>query len=252
MGTADFFAFFGGVSDDGTRLFFETDEALTAADTDSAQDVYSSSITTGAYPRPKGAGPLRVSLVPAYQECTAPNRVHGSPLAHPSCNPPVQSSGQLTIGSPDANQRTANSIGSAKLRVVTGNAGAPDEADVVFTASITDVRLKSDLSDYTGELELAAVLRITDKLNGVAPVDSGTTADLPFPVTVPCAATANTAIGSTCAVNTTADAVLPGVVQEIKRTIWQLAAVRVNDGGLDGLAATPDNTLFATQGIFVP
>jgi hypothetical protein len=53
-------------------------------------------------------------------------------------------------------------------------------------------------------------------------------------------------------VNTTADAVLPGAVQELKRTIWQLAAVRVNDGGSDGLAATPDNALFATQGIFVP
>ena len=46
-----------------------------------------------AYPRPKGAGPLRVSLVPAYDECTAPNREHGPPLAYPSCNPPAQSSG---------------------------------------------------------------------------------------------------------------------------------------------------------------
>lgn len=252
-GNGDFSAFFARASDDGTRVFFETNEALVAADTDGSQDVYASSITTGTYVRPKGAGPLRVSLVPAYDECTAPNREHGPPLSHPSCNPPVQSSGQLTVGSPDANQRAPNSIGSAKLRVVAGSAGTPaDEADVVFTVSITDVRLKSDLSDYTGELELAAVLRITDKLNGTTPVDNGTTADLPFPVTVPCAATANTAIGSTCSVNTTADAVLPGVVQEIKRTIWQLAAVRVNDGGLDGLAATPDNTLFATQGLFVP
>jgi hypothetical protein len=251
-GNGDFLALFGGASDDGTRLFFETDEALIAGDTDISQDVYSSSITTGAYARPKGAGPLRVPLVPVYAACTAPNREHGPPLAHSSCNPPVQSSGQLTIGSPDANQRTANSVGSAKLRVVTGTAGGPDEADVVFTVSITDVRLKSDLSDYTGELELAAVLRITDKVNGTAPVDSGTTADLPFPVKVPCSTTANTGIGSTCSVNTTADAVLPGVVQEIKRTIWQLAAVRVNDGGPDGLAATPDNTPFATQGLYVP
>jgi hypothetical protein len=252
-GNGDFFAFFGGVSDDGTRLFFETDEALVAGDTDSSQDVYSSSITTGGYPRPTGAGPLRASLVPAYDRCAAPNREHGPPLAHPSCNPPVQSSGQLTVGSPDANQRAASSIGSARLRVVAGNpATSADEANVAFTVSITDVRLKSDLSDYTGELELAAVLRITDKLNGTAPVDGGTTADLPFPVTVPCVASANTAVGSTCAVNTTADAVLPGVVAEGKRTIWQLAAVRVNDGGPDGLAATPGNTLFATQGLFVP
>ena len=53
--------------------------------------------------------------------------------------------------------------------------------------SITDVRLKSDFSDYTGELQLAPVLRISDRLNGTSPVDAGTTADLPFPVTVPCA-----------------------------------------------------------------
>jgi len=32
------------------------------------------------YPRPKGATPLRVSFVPAYQQCTAPNRTHGAPL----------------------------------------------------------------------------------------------------------------------------------------------------------------------------
>ena len=32
------------------------------------------------YPRPAGASPLRASLVPAYNECTAPNRTHGPPL----------------------------------------------------------------------------------------------------------------------------------------------------------------------------
>jgi hypothetical protein len=252
-GNGDFFAFFRHASDDGSRVFFETDEALVPADTDISQDVYSSSITTGAYPRPKGAGPMRLSLVPAYDQCTAPNRTHGPGLSFPSCNPPVQSSAALTVGSPDANGRTANSIGYAKLQVIPGSASTPaDEADVRLVASISDVRRKSDLSDYTGELQLAAELRITDKLNGAAPVDSGTTADLPFPVTVPCTPTANTGIGSTCAVTTTADSVLPGVVREIKRTIWQLAAVRVTDGGPDGLAATPPNRLFATQGVFVP
>jgi hypothetical protein len=253
-GGGDFFAFFDGLSDDGSRVFFETSEALVAADTDSAQDVYSSSITTGAYPRPKGAGPMRLSLVPAYDQCTAPNRTHGPGLAFPSCNPPVQSSGELTVGTPDANGSTANSIGFAKLQVIPGNAGTPtvDEADVRFIASISDVRLKSGLADYAGELQLAAELRITDKLNGASPVDNGTTADLPFPVTIPCAPTASTGVGSTCAITTTADTVLPGAVREIKRTIWQLAALRVTDGGPDGLAATPPNTLFATQGIFVP
>ena len=137
--------------------------------------------------------------------------------------------------------------------MIAGNPATPaDEADVAFTVSITDVRLKSDLSDYTGELELAAVLRITDKLNGTAPVDSGTTADLPFPVTVPCVATANTAIGSTCSVNTTADAVLPGVVAGAQADDLAARGRAGQRRGADGLAATPDNTLFATQGLFVP
>ena len=41
------------------------------------------------YPRPAGAAPLRVSLVPTYASCTAPNREHGPPLAFGSCNPPA-------------------------------------------------------------------------------------------------------------------------------------------------------------------
>ena len=45
-----------------------------------------------AYVRPKGATPLRASLVPAYQECEAPNSTHGAPLDSPSCVPPQQSS----------------------------------------------------------------------------------------------------------------------------------------------------------------
>ena len=40
-----------------------------------------------AYVRPKGATPLRVSLVPAYQACTVPNRVHGPPLGEPVVQP---------------------------------------------------------------------------------------------------------------------------------------------------------------------
>jgi hypothetical protein len=90
---------------------------------------------------------------------------------------------------------------------------------VRFTVSLSDVRLKADLSDDTGELRISPVLRVTDKLNGVAPVNNGTTLDVPFPVTVPCAATVSTTAGSTCSLNTTADAVLRGAVQELKRTI---------------------------------
>ena len=54
--------------------------------------------TTFAYPRPAGASPLRISLVPAFNKCTAPNREHGPPLAHPSCAPPQPGSPNLTVG----------------------------------------------------------------------------------------------------------------------------------------------------------
>ena len=194
-----------------------------------------------------------MSLVPAYATCTAPNREHGPPLAHPSCNPPAQASSELTVGSPDANGIAANSTGSVKFKPIVGIPSTPaDEADVSITFSLTDVRRRSDLGDYTGELRLVPTLRVTDKLNGAAPTENGTMLDVPFPVAVACAATANTAIGAACTLNTTADAVLPGVVREQKRTLWEVHAVRVEDGGPDGVAGTADNTLFATQGVFIP
>ena len=59
-------------------------------------------------------------------------------------------------------------------------------------------------------------------------------------------------VGSSCSVATSFDAVVPGSVQEIKRSIWELSQVKVFDGGADGLAATTPNTLFAVQGVFVP
>jgi hypothetical protein len=70
---------------------------------------------------------------------------------------------------------------------------------------------------------------------------------------VPCAATGDTTVGSTCSVDTTADAVIgAGAVQEGVRTIWQLGQVRINDGGADGVASTTPNSLFMVQGVFVP
>ena len=60
------------------------------------------------HPRPAGAKPIRLSLVPAYSPCAAPNRTHGPPLAFPSCNPPAQTSAQATVGTPDANGAPAS------------------------------------------------------------------------------------------------------------------------------------------------
>ena len=90
-----------------------------------------------------------------------------------------------------------------------------------------------------------------DKNNG--PSEMATMQDTPFRVTVPCAATGDTTVGSTCSVNTTADAVVgAGTIQEGKRTIWQLGQVRLNDGGADGVASTAPNSPFMVQGVMVP
>jgi hypothetical protein len=254
-GSGDFFAFFAGASSDGSRVFFETDERLVAGDTDTSQDVYSSSVTDHpGYPRPRGAAIMRVPLVPAYSACAAPNRTHGPSLTFPSCNPPAQSSPHLTVGTPDANGTAANSSGEVKFTAIAGSPATPaDEGDVGIAASITDVRQRiTGVPDYVGQLQLDMTLRITDKLNGSAPGDQGTTSDVPFPVTVPCTPTVATTIGASCAVNTTADAVLPGVVRELKRTIWQMNRIALLDGGADGLASTTPNSVFVTQGVLVP
>jgi hypothetical protein len=251
-GNGAFDTFLVGRSADGARVFLTTEERLAAADTDSVQDLYQASAITG-YPRPKGATPLRASLVVAYAACAAPNRTHGPSLAYPSCAPPSQTSAQLTVGSPDANGRAANAIGSVRLDALPGNAGTTaDEADVRFTISITDVRRRDDLSDYAGELLASEDLRITDRLSGSVPQDPATVQDTVFQVTVPCSATGDTAVGSTCSVTTTADAAVPGVVREQRRTMWQMGRVEVFDGGVDGLAGTQPNALFAVQGLLVP
>ena len=207
------------------------------------------------YARPAGASPLRVSLVPAYRACSAPDREHGPPLAFGSCNPPELRSDHLTVGTPDANGNAVASVGMMKFGVFPGNPSTgADEADVNVTFSVTDVRRSSDEADYTGQLQAVATVRITDRDNELTPGggdDPATVSDFPFPATVPCVATP-AAAGATCELNTTLDALVPGAVKEQDRSIWQMEAIQVFDGGSDGLASTSPNTLFARQGIFIP
>jgi hypothetical protein len=249
-GNAVFGAFFDGTTPDGKVVFFNTRESLISTDTDTFRDVYSA--TVDAYPRPRGATPLRTSFVPAFQACVAANRAHGAPLAFPSCSPPVQASAQLTVGTPDANGAPANSIGSVRVEAILGNPSTPaNEADVRVALNFSDVRQKASLADYTGQLQLVANARVTDRFSGPTQGDAAT-GDVSFPITVPCTATGSTTIGSTCAVVTTFNSVVPGSIVELKRTIWAMQKMDVYDGGPDGVASTTPNTLFATQGVFVP
>ena len=256
-GNGNFIAVFLGASDDGSRVFYNSAEVLAGTDGDTASDVYVAR-TTDTYVRPKGAGSVSASLVLAYRQCTAPNRVHGPPglggaVTNPSCAPPVQASDYLTLGTFDANQQAVQSTGRVIYTVVAGNPSTPaDEADVELHLDMNDVRRQGTLADYTGELTVSVDARITDKQNGSAPVDPATVEVIPFSFVANCAATPDPNSGGMCAVDTTADAVVPGAIRETLRSSWELGAVRVHDGGADGVAATPGNTLFAVQGLFVP
>ena len=222
----------------------------------------------GGYARPGGSSPIRVSLVPAYNMCTAggANVVHGTPLAEPACNPPTATSSYVTVGTPDVDGAEANSEGSIKLTTDTGTPGPPDDADVVVRISVTDVRCKGSTTacgsantaggaDYTGGLWVTSIMRVTDRYNGnpgPGGPESGTMIDLPFPIPVQCTETASADHGALCTVNTTMDAVIPQMVREGKRTIWELEQFVVNDGGQDGDISSQPNTPFLRQGVFVP
>ena len=219
-----------------------------------------SQFASASHVRPKGATPLRASLVPSFKACGTPNRTHGAPLAFPSCNPPVQTSNFLTVGSPDANGAGANSTGFILLRV---DAVPPE--DVLITSTISDVRCQGATAaavcnsantaagpDYSGQVQGNATIRISDHYNGPGLTEAATVVDIPFPVNGSCVNTVATTIGGTCSVNTTANAVVVGSVKDNQRGVIGIGQLSINDGGADGQIATADNTLFGVQGIFIP
>ena len=215
------------------------------------------------YSRPKQATPLATSIVLAYRPCDEPTREHGPPLAFGSCAPPVEESDYLTVGTADSNGRPTKFLGSLSLTTVRGNPGtSADEADVRVTASLTDIRCKAAqvdpcagvaLADYTGEMMIAVDAQITDRHtpNHFGDTDHQTFDVFYFSIPVGCTATPDTTVGSTCSVETTFDAVTPGLIVEGARTLWQ-PKVTVLDGGADGWAVSEDNTVFGRQGVFIP
>ncbi len=141
---------------DGTKLIVARSGNLFVMDPDGSDEVPLLTTPSGGsnpdwqplpgapyqgYPRPKGATPLRIPLVPAFQPCSAPDRTHGPPLAFGSCASPALVSSRLTVGTPDANGAPANSVGHIELTVAVGNpATLATEADISIRVSITDVR----------------------------------------------------------------------------------------------------------------
>jgi len=213
------------------------------------------------YPRSKGAGPTRVSLVPSYQACNSPNRTHGGSLSIGSCAPPQPASSVLTVGTPDSNGAAANFSGSVSYAVINGDpATALDEADVKLAVSLSDIRNNPAGTDYVGRLLVTVGLQITDQNNAAETPAPATLQAFNYQFPVDCVATALTTIGSSCDLNTTADAVIPGSVTEGSRAIWQLGETIVKDAGPNGsgYASCPptcgdgDEGTFLRPGVFVP
>jgi Tol biopolymer transport system component len=207
-----------------------------------------------SYEAPKLASPVKVSLVPLHRQCATAqnpsNATHGPPLAHASCSPPQPSSGLARIG-PQA-------IATAQLAVIYGDtsSGNGDQADVTIRASLTDVQTPLGLDydpDPTGpDLTLVQRLRITDRYSGPSLGDPATTVDFDFSVAVDCALTVDPGIGSSCNVDTSADAVMPGAIKENKAAVVQVFRVRVNDPGANGIRGDSDDRIFMMQGVFIP
>ena len=209
----------------------------------------------GRYPRPKSATPVVIPFVPAFRLCDTPNRVHGPPLAEPSCATPAQYSQELTIGAADANGRPTRGAASARIAVIRGNpATTDDEADVSIRLGMLDVYRRSDLSDYAGEIDMRVTVRITDRDNfpAAGSEGGGTLGDMTFRVPGSCVPTANVDTGASCTVDTTLDSITPGTVREGGRAVWQLDQIYVYDGGTDGAASTVPNDPFQVQGVFIP
>ena len=210
------------------------------------------------YPRPGGATPMRIPLVPSYAECSEPDREHVAPLALPSCSAVRRESSLVTTSS------IGRGSGSVLLRVMNGDSGTTeDEADLAITTDISDVRAASGGADYTGNLLLRLGLRITDKANPPPDGAPGTVEDTELSVPIDCVATADPQRGSTCNLATTSDSLVPGFAIEGARAVMSMPSIEVLDPGLDGsltpssgscppVCGSGDEDAFLVQGLFAP
>jgi hypothetical protein len=166
-----------------------------------------------------------------------------------------------------------NTVASTSYKVLQGDpSNSVDDADVRIQLSATDVRCAGTSaacpdgrgSDYDGRVLVRATLRITDRDNDVAAgggSDPATRADVPLEVPAGCTPTASAQAGATCALSTTLDSVVPGIVKEGDRSIWEMGRVEVYDEGPNGTGfgsgcpstcGDGDERAFLRQGVFIP
>jgi hypothetical protein len=193
------------------------------------------------------------------------NATHGAPLSFQSCfrsDETTLKTSRLTTG--------AGYNASIIVKVKCTNGGnyvdcgaAGDQADVALTAFGSDIRCKPTYAsghasvcapansdptrpDYVGQVLGNSFIRITDHYNTTLDPTpacntaadpngcSATVTDSTFPVGTQCTATASTAVGANCNIATSADAVIPDVVKENKRSSVEIDQIIVLDGGDTG------------------
>jgi Tol biopolymer transport system component len=202
------------------------------------------------YVRPAAAPAVRVPLVPRFTFAyCAEGSQHGPPLAHKSCSPDVS---PYAVGTPDVNGEQAVASGFVRFSVVGGDPGtSEDEADVRIRVRQTDVRRATNPpTEAPGTMVVHATLRITDQWNDGGDADpTGTVLDHPLYIATPCVSTLGPE-GAACAVDTTADAITPGLVREGRRTVWDVGQVRAYVTEEDPHLV--DREVSFAQGIYVP
>jgi hypothetical protein len=220
-------ASFAGASSDGGRVFFHTGESLGWNDTDSAQDVYVAKVDLG-FPKPVGASPLRVSLVPAFKPCEVSNADsrHGQPLGFLSCRDPKPASSTVTVGS--------NSLGFVRMVVCDSRSvssfcnpagGVLPKPDIRFTGSIRDVKCASSLP--AGQTACSAPGADYNPSAGAGPytnAGNGTAGASPS-----CFPTATSASDCITGADLTAVAMLPGASTGGSGTMFEGRGVRITD-----------------------
>ena len=168
----------------------------------------------------------------AFPECTSPNKVHGPPLEHPSCgdsfNPgPPTSSQHLTVGTPDRNGAPAQfrrrSCGSAcRLAIPPRRRTRPTSASrsrpPMCAAGRRPLRRPAARPTWWDRGLSSASCRHGWSCGSPtrttrpprAAREPPPRCDMPYSFTVPCTETPDNMIGSSCEVDTTADALDTG------------------------------------------
>jgi Tol biopolymer transport system component len=209
------------------------------------------------YDHPAVASTLHVPLVPEFRQTISATQcqargglpsTHGPPLSLESCGP----AGYL----PSTYGRLGpNSESYAEVTAVPGDpATAPDEADVVLSLVMQDVRSPTgdDYQPYHQYVRLQFRFRVSDDRNGPQATEPGTVQDVEQRyMYVSCVPTADPSIGSTCTGTASMLYQFYNPLED-RKAVFQIFRIRVQDPGTDGWFDSSVDRYFATAGVYIP